>query len=329
MQRRDFITLLGGTAATSVVWPLAVRAQQPAKMPIIGFLGSSTASTGSQWAAAFVQRLRELGWIEGRTVGIEYRWAEGLNERVAEIANEFVRLKVSVIVTYGNTAAAATKRVTAAVPIVFAAAGDPVGTGLVASLAQPGGNITGLSIQQTDLAGKRLEILRELLPGLRTLAILINAGSPNAVLEMEETQAAARRLGLAVVQSEVRGTEDFAPALDALKGRAEALYVCSDPLLTTNRAGINALALGVQLPTMHGFREFADAGGLMSYGPSFPDLFRRAGDYVDKILRGAKPADLPVEQPTKFEFVINLKTAKALGLTVPPTLLARADEVIE
>jgi putative ABC transport system substrate-binding protein len=186
-----------------------------------------------------------------------------------------------------------------------------------------------LSIQQTDLAGKRLEILRELLPGLRTLAILVNAGSPNAVLEMDEAQAAARRLGLAVVRSEVRGTEDFAPALDALKGRAEALYLCSDPLLTTNRLGINTLALGARLPTMHGFREFAEAGGLMSYGPNFPDLFRRAADYVDKILRGTKAADLPVEQPTKFELVINLKTAKALALTVPPAILTRADEVIE
>jgi putative ABC transport system substrate-binding protein len=329
MQRRDFITLLEGAVVASVASPLAARAQQPAQAPTIGFLGSGTASAGSQWAAAFVQRLRELGWIEGRTVAIEYRWAEGRNERVAEIATEFVRLKVSVIVTYGNSAAAATKRATAAIPIVFAAAGDPVGTGLVASLARPGGNITGLSIQQTDLAGKRLEILRELLPGLRTLAILVNAGSPNAVLEMDEAQAAARRLGLAVVRSEVRGTEDFAPALDALKGRAEALYLCSDPLLTTNRLGINTLALGARLPTMHGFREFAEAGGLMSYGPNFPDLFRRAADYVDKILRGTKAADLPVEQPTKFELVINLKTAKALALTVPPAILTRADEVIE
>ena len=193
MQRRDFITLLEGAVVVSVASPLAARAQQPAQAPTIGFLGSGTASAGSQWAAAFVQRLRELGWIEGRTVAIEYRWTEGRNERVAEIATEFVRLKVGVIVTYGNTAAAATKRATAAIPIVFAAAGDPVDTGLVASLARPGGNITGLSIQQTDLAGKRLEILRELLPGLRTLAILVNAGSPNAVLEMDEAQAAARR----------------------------------------------------------------------------------------------------------------------------------------
>jgi len=212
---------------------------------------------------------------------------------------------------------------------VFAAAGDPVGTGLVASLARPGGNITGLSIQQTDLASKRLEILREVIPGLRTVAILANVSSPNSVLEMAEAQAAARTLGLAEVTSEVRGAEDIAPAFDALKGRADALYVCGSPLLTTNRIRINTLAMAVRLPTMHGFRELTEAGGLMSYGPNFPTLFRRAAEYVDRILRGAKPSDLPVEQPTKFDLIINMTTAKALGLTVPPTVLARADEVIE
>jgi len=260
---------------------------------------------------------------------IEYRWAEGRNERLAEIVSDFVRLKVDVIVTYANTTAAAAKRTTTTTPIVFAVAGDPVGTGLVASLARPGGNVTGLSIQQTDLAGKRLEILLDLLPKLHTLAILANSGSPNAALEMGEADAAARRLGLVVVRSDVRKIEDFAPAFDALKGRAEALYVCSDPLLTNNRQDINTLARGVRLPTMHGFREFVEAGGLMSYGPNFPDLFRRAAEYVDKILRGTKPADLPVEQPTKFDLVINLTTAKELGLTIPQPFLMRANEVIE
>ena len=326
MRRREFFSLVGGAAAA---WPLSARGQQPPKAPIIGFLGATTASAGNQWAAAFVQRLNELGWIEGRTVAIEYRWADGRNERVAEIASEFVRLKVAVIVTYANTTAAATKRTVTTIPIVFAAAGDPVGTGLVASLARPGGNVTGLSLQQPEIASKRLQILRDLLPNLHTLAILANAGSPNAVLEMGEADAAARRLGLAVVRSEVRKPEDFAPALDALKGRAEALYVCSDPLLTTNRLGINTLALGVRLPTMYGFREFVEAGGLISYGPNFPDLFRRAAEYVDKILRGTKPADLPVEQPTKLDLVINLTTAKALGLTIPESFLLRANEVIE
>ena len=325
MRRREFFTLVGGAAA----WPLAVHAQQAAKAPVIGFLGSGTVSSGNQWVAAFVQRLRELGWIEGQTMAIEYRWADGRSERVTEIAPEFARLKVAVIVTYANTTAAAVKRAVTTIPIVFAAAGDPVGTGLVASLARPGGNITGLSLQQTEVASKRLEILRDLLPSLHTVAILADAGSPNAVLEMSEADAAARRFGLAVVRSEVRKTEDFAPAFDALKGRAEALYICTDPLLTTNRLGINTLALGVRLPTMSGVREYVEAGGLMSYGPNFPDLFRRAAEYVDKILRGSKPADLPVEQPTKFDLVINLTTAKALGLTIPEQFLLRANEVIE
>ena len=325
MRRREFFTLVSGAAA----WPLAVHAQQAAKVPVIGFLGAGTSSSGNQWSAAFVQRLRELGWIEGQTVAIEYRWADGRNDRVAEIASELVRLKVDVIITYANTTAAATKRTVTTIPIVFAAAGDPVGTGLVASLARPGGNVTGLSLQQTEVASKRLEILRDLLPNLHTLAIFANAGSPNAVLEMGEVDAAASHLGLAVVRSEVRKTEDFAPAFAALKGRAEALYICTDPLLTTSRQSLNTLALGVRLPTMSGFREYVEAGGLMSYGPNFPDLFRRAAEYVDKILRGTKPADMPVEQPTKFDLVINLTTAKALGLTIPEQFLLRANEVIE
>jgi ABC-type uncharacterized transport system substrate-binding protein len=326
MKRRKFITLLGGAAAA---WPLAARAQQVPKLPTIGFLGAATASFERASTDAFVQRLRELGWIENRTVAIEYRWAEGRDERFAQIAAEFVRLKVDAILTYGTPSILAVKKATAVIPIVFAAAGDPVGTGLVASLARPGGNITGLSIQQTDLASKRLEMLREVLPSLRTVGILFDVSSPNAVLEMGEAQAAAHTLGLAVVASEVRRAEDIAPAFDAFKGRADALYVCPNPLLTTNRIRINTLALGVRLPTIHGFREYTVAGGLMSYGPNFPDLFRRAAEYVDKILRGTKPSDLPVEQPTKFDLVLNLTTAKALGLEVPPTLLARADEVIE
>jgi putative tryptophan/tyrosine transport system substrate-binding protein len=326
MKRREFITLLGGAAAA---WPLAARGQQAAKVPIIGFLGADRAVAQRPWVDAFVQRLRELGWIEGRTVVIEYRWAEGRTERYAEIAAEFVRRKVDIIVTYSTPSALAAKRSTAVIPIVFAAAGDPVGTELVASLARPGGNVTGLSVQQTDLAGKRLEILRELLPSLRTLAIMANIGTPNAVLDLREAQAAARTFGLDIVTSEVRRAEDIALAFDALKGRADALYVCADPLLTTNRVRVSTLALGARLPTMNNFREYVEAGGLTSYGPNFPDLFRRAGDYVDKILKGVKPADIPVEQPTKFDLVVNLTTARALGIEVPPTLLARADEVIE
>ena len=325
MKRREFITLLGGAAAAL---PLAAPAQQPA-MPVIGYLGANTPSAESQRIAAFVQRLRELGWIEGRTIAIEVRWAEGRNERFAEIVAEFVRLKVDVIVTAGTAAVVAAKQATSVIPIVFAVAGDPVGTGLVASLARPGGNVTGLSNQFTDVAGKRVELLREVVPGLRRLAILANVGIANAVLEIDEVQAAARTLGLEVATSDIRRAENIAPAFAALKGRAEALYVFGEPLTNTNRAQIGALALAARLPTVAGFREFVDAGGLISYGANLADQFRRAGDYVDKILRGAKPADLPVEQPTKFDLIINIVTAKALGITVPRMLLGRADEVIE
>jgi putative tryptophan/tyrosine transport system substrate-binding protein len=324
MRRREFIALVGGAAAT---WPLAARAQQAGRLPTIGFLGA-TPSIESQRVAAFVQRLRELGWIDGRNLAIEYRWAEGRNERNAESAAEFVRLKVDVIVTVGTPPTLAAQQATAVIPIMFVAS-DPVGTGLVASLARPGGNVTGLSIQTTDVVGKRLERLREVVPGLRRLAILANVGNPASVLEMGEAQATARTLGLEVITSEIRRAEDISPAFEALKGRADALYICVDPLVNTNRIRINILAVGARLPTMHSLREYVEAGGLMSYGPNIADMFRRAAELVDRILRGTKAADIPVEQPTKFDLVINLTTAKALGLTIPPTLLALADEVIE
>ena len=325
MMRREFIALLGGAAA----WPVAARAQQPGKLRTIGFLGQSTRSAASEWVAAFVQRLRELGWMEGRTITIEYRWSEGRAERFAQIAAEFVRLKVDVILTSGTPEVLAAKQATSVIPIVFATAGDPVGNGLIASLARPGGNVTGMSLQSNDTAGKRLELLREVVPSLRRLAILANVGNPFSVLELGEAQAAARTLGLEVDTLEIRRPEDIAPAFEALKGRAQALYVCADGLVNANRIRINTLALSVRLPTIHGYRDYVEAGGLMSYGANLPDLFRRSADYVDKILRGAKPADIPVEQPTKFDLVINLTTAKALGLDVPSSLLARADEVIE
>jgi putative ABC transport system substrate-binding protein len=323
MRRRRFITLLGGAAAA---WPMAARAQQ--KLPTIGLLGTASASAWGPWTAAFVKRLRELGWIEGRTIAIEYRWADGRRERFAEIAAEFVERKVDVILTSGAAGNAA-KKATSTIPIIFAVANDPLGSGLVASLARPGGNVTGLSAQQSDLVSKRLELLREVVPGFRQLAIMANVGYPAAVLEMDEVQGTARTFGFEVAKLEIRRPEDIAPAFEALKGRAEALYVCSDPLVNANRIRINTLALVARLPTSYANREYVDAGGLMSYGPNFADLFRRSAELVDKVLRGTKPADIPVEQPTKFELVINLKTAKALGLDVPPTLLARADEVIE
>ena len=283
LQRREFITLLGGAAA----WPLAARAQQPGKLPTIGYLGATTPSAESQRVAALVQRLREFGWIESRNLTIECRYAEGRSERYAELAAEFVRLNVDVIATYGTPAVAATKQATAVIPIVFAVAGDPIGSGLVASLPRPGGNVTGLSLQKTDVADKRLATF------------------------------------------EIRRAEDIAPTFEALKGRADALYVCGDPLVDSNRVRIITLALGARLPSISDFPEYVEAGGLMSYGPNFADLFRGAAGYVDKILLGAKPGDLPVEQPTKFDLVINLITAKALGLDVSPTLLARTDKVIE
>ena len=328
VQRRELIALLGSAAATTVVSPLAVRAQQPGKLPTIGLLGTTTASTDSERTAAFVKRLRELGWIEGRTVAIEYRRAEGHDERFSEIAAEFVRLKVDVIVTSG-TALVAAKRATSIIPIVFAVAADPLGTGMVASLARPGGNVTGLSNQVTDLAAKRLEFLREVVPRLRHLAVMANISYPAAALEMREVQTTARALGLDVITLEIRQAVDIAAAFEVLRERAEALYVCVDALVNTNRTRINSLAIGARLPTMHAVRENVEAGGLISYGANVPSLYRRAGDYVDKILRGAKPADLPVEQPTEFDLVVNLITAKALGLTMPPAVLARADEVIE
>jgi putative ABC transport system substrate-binding protein len=326
MKRREFITLLGGAAAA---WPVGVRAQQPGKRPIVGFLGDSTPLAEKERAAAFAGRLHDLGWIEGRTIAIEYRWADARSDRLAEIAAEFSRLKVDVIVTGGTPATMAAKQATSVIPIVVAAAGDPVGVGLVASLARPGGNVTGLSSLNADLAGKRLDLLREAISNLGRLAIMGNVDNPLTVLELGELQAAAGPLGLQLDTLEIRRPQDIAPALEAVKGRADALFVCQDLLTRANRLRINTLALAARLPVMHPGREFIEAAGLMSYGPNFLDLYRRVGDYVDKILRGAKPGDLPVEQATKFELVINLITAQALGLTLPPSLLARADEVIE
>jgi putative ABC transport system substrate-binding protein len=263
----------------------------------------------------------------GRTIAIEYRWSDS-PERDAEIAAEFVRLKVDAILTDGPSVPIV-KRTTAVIPIVFALASDPVGGGLVANLARPGGNVTGLSLQSTDLAGKRLELLHEVVPRLRRLAIILDVGFPQSALELAEAQAGARTLGIEVAPLEIRRAEDIAPAFEALKPEADALYVVGAPLVDANRTRIIELALRARLPTIFSNRYAVQAGALMSYGANFSDLFRRAADLVNKILRGAKPADLPVEQPTKFDLVINMVTAKALGLEIPATLLARADEVIE
>jgi putative ABC transport system substrate-binding protein len=325
MDRRAFLAGSLSVLAT----PLAADAQPAAKLPTIGFMGSGTAAAQSRWTAAFVQRLRELGWSEGRNVAIEYRWAEGRTERFAEIAAEFVRLQVDVILTHNTPPVLAAKQATSVIPIVFATAGDPVGSGIVASLARPNGNVTGLSSQAPDTAGKRLELLREVIPSLHRLAILTDVGNPFAALDAAEVRRVARPLGLEVVTFEVRRAEDIDSAFEALKGRAQALYVIAVPILFVNRVRINTLALAARLPTMHGVGEYVEAGGLMSYGPNWPHMWSRAADFVDKILRGAKPADIPVEQPTKFDLFMNLKTAKAMGLTIPQSVLARADEVIQ
>lgn len=315
MRRREFITLVGVAA---VMGPSTARAQQAAKLPTIGFSGPAL------WAPAFEQRLRELGWVAARTVAIEYRSAEGHNERYSEIATEFVRLKVNVIVTVGGSPTLAAQRATSLIPIVFVS-GDPVGSGLVASLARPDGNATGIMGHPIGLAGKRLDLLREVLPSFRRLSVMVNANIPGFQRGMDEVQAAAFTLGLEATILEIRRAEDVAPAFEALKDRAEALYVVGAPLTFT----ITTLALGARIPTIFDFREFVDAGGLMSYGTNVTDLLRLAADFVDRILRGAKPTDLPVQQPTKFDLVINLKTAKALGLKIPESFLLRADEVVE
>jgi putative ABC transport system substrate-binding protein len=327
MKRRKFITLLGGAAAA---WPNVARGQQAERVRRVGVLMAvANNALGQARARAFQQELERLGWTDGRNLSIQYRWAEGRAERYAEIAAEFVRLNVDVIVAEATPPTLAAKQATSVIPIVFVGTGDPVGTGLVASLARPGGNVTGLSNQNNDLAGKRVELLREIVPGLRGLGILVNVLNVAAVAEMREIEAAAAALGLKVVKLEIRRAEDIAPALEAFTGPAVALYVILDTLANANALRISTLALGKRLPTMFGAREPLDTGGLMSYGADTLDLRRRAAGYVDKILRGTKPGDIPVEQPTKFDLVISLTTARALGLDVPLFLQQRADEVIE
>jgi ABC-type uncharacterized transport system substrate-binding protein len=325
MRRREFITLLGGAAAP---WPIAARAQQAGKLYTIGLLSAGLAP--ADVSSPFPDALRELGWIEGKNVAFEHRYAENRLERLPGFAAELVRQNVDVIVAFGTLAPLAAKHATRTIPIVMTAAGDPVGSGLVLSLARPGGNVTGMSLMAPDLGGKRLELLKEVLPRIARVAVLWNAANPYPALVFKETQAAGRTLGIEVQSLEVRGPDDFDGAFEAVRrSRPDALITVEDPLTGSHRKLIADFAAGHQLPALHGLREYVAAGGLMSYGAHLPDLHRRAAGYVDKILKGAKPADLPVQQPTKFELVLNLKTAKALGLKISPSLLARADEVIE
>jgi len=324
LKRRELMSLLGGAAT----WPLVARAQQGERVRRIGMLVPGTRQTHGEWFAALVARLHELGWIEGRTVAFEYRFAEGRTERAADITAEFVRLKVDLIATSATDVTLAAKQVTSVIPIVSLMS-DPIGTGLVLSLNRPGGNVTGISVQQDELAGKRVELLRQVVPSLRRLAVIAYAGNPPSLLELGQAYAAARTFGLEGVKIEIRGMEDITSALESLKGSAEALYVVSHPLINASRIRISTLALAARMATVCGFREYVEVGALMSYGPNLPALFRRAGEFVDKILRGAKPAELPVEQPTKWDLVINVTTAKALGLTIPESFLLLADAVIE
>jgi putative tryptophan/tyrosine transport system substrate-binding protein len=322
MRRREFIALLGG----AIVSPSSAHAQQ---VRTIGLLGSGSEAAQREWTAAFGQRIAQLGWIEGGNLKIAYRWAEGRNERFAEFAAELVRLNVDLILTHNTVPTLVTKQATSTIPIVFATAGDPVGSGIVASLARPGGNVTGLSGQAPDTAGKRIELLRELMPGLERLAVLTETGNPYAALDVKEVEGAARTFNIQVQTVELRPGDDIDVALSFLKGRVQALYVLPIPLFFANRVQINTGSLVAGLPTMYVIREYVQAGGLVSYGPNWPSMWRRAADLVAKVLNGVKPGDIPIEQPTQFDLVINARTAKTLGLSVSPALLARADEVIE
>lgn len=324
MRRREFIGLLGGAI---IAWSPA-HAEGATKSTVIGFLVAGSQTSHGAWVAAYARRLSELGWTDGRNVTIEYRWASGDNQRMAEFAAEFVRRKVDVIVSSANGVSIA-RQATSSIPIVFAAFSDPVAMGLAESLSRPGGNVTGLTVQPSDLASKRIGLLREIIPNFRRLSALANVASSGFEGETQGIRQAATTLGVEANIFELRTVADIVPALAALKGRTDALYVLSEPLVNANRAQIIEAATVGRIPTIFGFREFVDAGGLMSYGPNFPDLFRRAADFTDKILRGAKPADMPVQQPVKFDLIFNLKTARALGLDVPESFLTRADEVIE
>jgi putative ABC transport system substrate-binding protein len=325
LKRRDFIALLGGAVAA---WPLAATGQEPGKLYTIGRF--SAGEPIPHLRDVLVHALRSLGWIEGKNVLYEDRYAQNRLDRLPDLAAELVSLKVDVITAAGTLAPLAAKRATSTIPIVMTSAGDPLGSGLVASLARPGGNVTGLSLMAPELGGKRLELLKEILPGLSRVAIVWNAANPYSALVFKQTEQAAQTLRIQVQSLEVRNPSDLDAALDAAKRQhASALITVEDPLTVNYRQQITDFATKNRLPAIYGLREFADAGGLIAYGAHISDLLRRSAGYVDKILKGAKPADLPVEQPTKFEIVVNMKAAKSISLSIPETILVRADEVIE
>jgi putative ABC transport system substrate-binding protein len=324
MRRREFITLLGGAAA----WPLAASAQS--KTPRIGFMGNSTAALEANLVDAFREGLREHGYEEGRNIVIEYRWADGKYERFPALVAELIAAKVEVIVTAGTPAALAMKKATTTVPLVMVAVGDPVGTGLVPSLARPGANLTGLSSVAPDLEGKRLQLLREVVPALSHVAMFINSLNPFHVSSMRQAHAAAQTMGIKLQLHDIRKSEDLDDAFAAIrKERPDAVLILADRVFLHNRERMIDLTKEQRLPNVNAYKELVEVGGLMSYGPSYEDMHKRAAIYVDKILKGAKPADLPIEQPSKFTFMVNLKAAKALGVTVPSQLLGLADELID
>ena len=325
MKRREFITLFGGAAA----WPLAARAQQPA-VPLIGFLSTGTAQAVERDLASFRDSIRRLGYVEGSNVRFEFRFADGYLDRLPDLATDLVRLNPRVIVSAPLPAHLAARRATSVIPIVMATGADPVGFGLVDSLSHPGGNVTGLANFAETLAPKQIDLLREMVPYVARFGLLVNVTNPLHVPQLRETKIAAEAAGIILVPVEVSGPDKLEAAFDTLqRERVEALLVSPDVSFYSRRRQIAELAATTRLPAIYGYRHHVEEGGLMSYGPDIPDQYRRAAIYVDKILKGARPADLPVEQPTKFELVINLKAAKALDLEVPPTLLAHADEVIE
>jgi putative ABC transport system substrate-binding protein len=322
--------ILVAAAWPALAWVGAVRAQAPAKAPRIGFLSPLSPSDAVLWHQAFRLGLRDLGWVEGKNISIEYRYAEGKSDRIPDLAADLVRLKVDVIVASSTSAALPAQKATRVIPIVIAAAGDPVALGLVESLARPSGNVTGLSQMTVELVGKRLELLKEIIPKLSRVAVLWNPQAATSTLNWKEIQLPARQLGLQLHSLEVRSANDFDKAFeDATRARAGALFIMADPVIITNLKRIAGLAAKSRLPSIHNYSEFVDAGGLVAYGVDRADMFRRAATFVDKILKGAKPGDLPIERPTKFELVVNLKTAKALGITIPQSVRFRADRVIE